>query len=579
MNRYYTYPDIDMMSMDYWKDRNSMVWPLGVWISEHNGKYARENANLSLYNHRTDGIFNSKTHSNTYQDVVDNWQKQGLYLRTGEMAGVCWAAMVPEDVYLKQNKNAEILVVLHEGDYSNPNYLMNAIAYYQKYNDMALRDNRIVLYVMPDGVDKNAMFIPVLQELCAILHVEPASIFLDVSPVYRLGKQLVDIPDFHYVDRYGKEVNPDLAVCEVDDIKMLDITDHWANTNSSLVRFINGGAFNHPLFNLDDYIHSPAGRRVAEAVVLERDFKTPDDSALLAKWEEMGLIYQAHQTEGEQWLSFVPKSAFDEQAEKVPVVAIFQEVNAINPFLSISAFASFYDWFDIAANGDVALLFFALESADDNDLYADIIREACAYYPLDAQRVYLTGHSHNAQFACEFARRHPEMLAAIAPTGMSHTMPAPDYSYEVLKVTDEMIEQSAKLDLPIVNINGYCENEVGWLEQDSERYRLFVQALQRRFKAFRCPIPSVEEIAAARMSQDKITQLMGIPADRTSVQTRLGQECYILDIKNNEGKEHMRLISIERMIHAPAPQMAGLVWDFLRRFERDLETKEIIERY
>lgn len=60
MNRYYTYPDIDMMSMDYWKDRNSMVWPLGVWISEHNGKYARENANLSLYNHRTDGIFNSK---------------------------------------------------------------------------------------------------------------------------------------------------------------------------------------------------------------------------------------------------------------------------------------------------------------------------------------------------------------------------------------------------------------------------------------------------------------------------------------------------------------------------------------
>lgn len=85
------------------------------------------------------------------------------------MAGVCWAAMVPEDVYLKQNKNAEILVVLHEGDYSNPNYLMNAIAYYQKYNDMALRDNRIVLYVMPDGVDKNAMFIPVLQELCAIL--------------------------------------------------------------------------------------------------------------------------------------------------------------------------------------------------------------------------------------------------------------------------------------------------------------------------------------------------------------------------------------------------------------------------
>ncbi|MFU1892545.1 hypothetical protein ACM6QQ_14630, partial [Enterococcus faecium] len=91
-----------------------------------------------------------------------------------------------------------------------------------------------------------------------------------------------------------------------------------------------------------DYIHSPAGRRVAEAVVLERDFKTPDDSALLAKWEEMGLIYQAHQTEGEQWLSFVPRSAFDEQAEKVPVVAIFQEVNAINPFLSISAFASFY---------------------------------------------------------------------------------------------------------------------------------------------------------------------------------------------------------------------------------------------
>ncbi|WP_303972169.1 hypothetical protein [Streptococcus merionis] len=580
MNKYYNYQGIEMLDMAYWKDRNSMVWSLGTWISLHNKDYLRQAANLNFYNQRTDGEFNYKTHSVTYPDLIEQWEKRGLAFRTGEMAGVCWFTMYPEVVKMRQVRNPNVLIVLHDGDYQNPNYMMNALEYYRHYHEVALENDWVVLYVIPDGGDEFCMFISILQELCSILHIEPAKIGLDVGAVYRLGESLASIPDFQYLALDGSVVaNPDEMTEYLDDIRYLDITSRWTNTNSSLVRFINGGAFSHPDFDLDNLKHSKLGKRLVQAITLEQDYHTPDDPELLRHWEEMGLVFEKHTTDHEQWLSFIPKSAFDCPDEKLPVVAIFQEVGVINPFLSISAFASYYEWFDIAANGETALLFFALESADDNDLYVDIINEVVTNYPIDPQRVYLTGHSHNAHFLCEFARRHPKLLAAIAPLGMSHGIPEPEHSHEVIKVSEEMLRQSAKFDLPIININGYFEDELALFASDTDDYAHAIRALQRRFRASRCPVPSENAIRTAKNSSDKVTRILAIPANHTEIQHKYGRECYIADIKNVDNKNHLRLVSIEQMIHAPAPQMASLSWDFLRRFERNLENGEIIERY
>ena len=58
-----------------------------------------------------------------------------------------------------------------------------------------------------------------------------------------------------------------------------------------------------------------------------------------------------------------------------------------------------------------------------------------------------------------------------------------------------------------------------------------------------------------------------------------GCECYIAEVKNFAGKKRLRLVTLENLLHMPAPQMPALAWDFVRRFARDLETGEVIELY
>jgi len=578
-NKNYTYKNIDLWKAESWKDKYSLTCKLAKWIGDKNNALIRDKANLGIYDGRSDGIFDAKTGSVSYPDVIKYWDEKGLFYKATEMGGVCWIAMLPHDVRNGMNNDPEVITVLHDADFTNQNWAMNTIEYYHDYNETAAKEGVVMLYVISDGINDTFRYIGILQELAVIFRLKMNHVFMDISTVVDTGTKLSEIPGFVYRDLEGKAIDPDTAVEYIGKIPVLDITSRWQNRISLLYEFITSEMSQHPAFNLDRHIHSACGRKMAEAMELEHKYEDAQDTRLLKLLESKGLRYESHDKNGQQWVSVAPLNAYDKGAEKIPVMLIFQEVTFINKYQPVIALSSFYEYLDIAAGGELMLLFFAMESADDNDLFYDIVKDAAKIYPIDLSRVYVTGHSHNGHFTAEFMRRYHKEVAAVATLGMSHGLLAPGYSHEVIKVTDEMVEMMTGFDVPLINIIGIGENEFTNYALGTQGYKNAVDSWQRRLKAFNCPMKSYEEIAAVKNSPDYATRMVGVPNDGTDIQYKYGCECYIANIRNNSGKYHLRLVTLENLPHICAPQMPGLSWDFVRRFARDLKTGEVIELY
>ena len=238
------------------------------------------------------------------------------------------------------------------------------------------------------------------------------------------------------------------------------------------------------------------------------------------------------------------------------------------------------------------ILYFVLEHPDDNDLLLDILEDAAEMYPIDKSRVYIAGHSHNGHYSLEFASRHPKTIAAVTTYGNFPGFPQSDECSDAVIVSDEKMNYRSTLDMPLINISGYCENGCMFpINRDAEnlrpgqarkRPRSFesrARSWQRRLKASNCPMKSLKEIAAVAESPDRATRMLGIPNDKNETLYVDGCEHYIADIKNNNGKYHLRMVGIENTPHTPTPFGLNLSWSFMKRFARDTENGAVQELY
>jgi hypothetical protein len=578
-NRQYTYDNIGLWQADAWKDRFSCICSLAQWIEKQNNQLIRSRAGAGTFAGRTDGVYDSKTCSVAYPDILEEWDKKGLFYKCTEMGGVCWIAMLPHAVRAGTLQDPRILVVLHDADFMDPNWAMDTLEYYRAYNELAAQAGLVVLYVVTDGPDQDNTYIGVLQELLAIFHLKEQQVFLDVSTIFLAGSRLGEIKEFTYQDGQGSILqDPDGAVEHLGSIPVLDMTGRWQNRVSMYYRIITSPrSTQHPAFNQARHIHSACGRKMTDGMLLEHTYPNASDPGLLKYWQAMGLRYESHAKNGEQWLSIAPLSASEEPEKKLPVMLILQEVSATNAFQAVNALSLYYEYCDLVAQGQLICLFFALETPEDNDLFMDILQDAAEILPIDKRRVYVTGQSHNGHFASEFMRRHPAQIAAVATLSNAHGLLAPAYSQEVLKVTDEMVDLMSTFDVPLININAICENEFVNYNVDTPGFRNAADSWQRRLKAFNCPEKTYAEIAAARTNPDLATRMVGVPNDGSEIQFKYGCECYIANIRNKAGRHHLRLVTLENLPHMNAPQMPELSWDFVKRFARDLETGQVVE--
>lgn len=122
------------------------------------------------------------------------------------------------------------------------------------------------------------------------------------------------------------------------------------------------------------------------------------------------------------WLTFVPKSVRENPNQKVPLVLFFHggsdnpaeaaEQTRLHELGEQEGFITVYPWGSNRASWNI---FMYDNEMDDVAFSVALIHYMIAHYPVDAQRVYLSGFSNGASEAQVVAMTHPELIAAICP--------------------------------------------------------------------------------------------------------------------------------------------------------------------
>lgn len=592
MNAYFRYPHMELWEEDRWTDKISQVFGLVKWLGANEPlEKTVHPLEGTLGDYHSLPYYNNKPNAILLPEVVRSWADRGVFFDCRAQGGLSWMIMAPAKCTEDFGVKMKSVVVMHRTDLSDPWWAMKTLEHFHAYNEQVAKDqDTIVVYICTNGPDTNRIFVNILQEAYVMVPGDSRRIYLDVSVVYATGHTLKDVEELRYTDTQGHPADPDAAVFDWAGGKLLPISGRWENRTSLSRDQISGDNWSSRDYDLERVIHSQSGAAMAEGFAIEYAFDDTYDPAFIRLWKDMGLLYENRETKKRRWKAAVPLSALEHPEEKLPVIAVMQEVNSANEHLAVTETSYFYEYFRLAAQGQCILVNFVLEDFDGNDILSDILQEAFRLYPCDQSRVYIAGHSHNGFYALEYAIRHPRQIAAVAtfgdPPGLVTTGNLP--------VIGERLEKMKAMDMPLINLCGMAEHNCLFpISCQPTCYRTpgkagtphpytleeRITSWQRRLDAFKCPQVTEEEILATRTSPNKAVHMTGIPSDHARTIWMDGFEMYIVDVQNRSGKFWLRMVGEENMPHNTTPNQQKLSWSFLRRFARDLETGEVIELY
>ena len=349
--------------------------------------------------------------------------------------------------------------------------------------------------------------------------------------------------------------------------------------------------------DIDLFINSPFGEKQVALMENYILYEDPMDPELVEKYRKIGLKKEMFETENlyTRWALFTPLSMYEATSRGRLYPLLFVLHGATMPI----------DWEECSGFLPLAARDEVIVVSPQNHNEGNIMRlldKVCAHYPVDKSRIYSTGYSQGGMKTNHVTLLHPEIFAAAAPCGMHLCLPSSVLS-------DEQLSEAAKYELPIISISG-CEEmlhifpvcddmplqERGrprGIEPDPEDPTLMdmdigivtgaasekIILLKRRLKSASCRDLSIEECNAAHKSSDRVTCRLGFPSDNTEILNILGVEHYVAGFKNKHGHSYLKIVGIDNMPHWPPASMAELAWDFMKRFSRDMETKEIHDSF
>ena len=531
---------------------------------------------------RTDGQFLAHPCALLQQDTVDWLDEKGLHLEIWRQAIFTFIVIVPKEHLAKEGyaDDMDTIMTFASCAYADTNFAMYCLRHHSDVIESAAKGRRAVIMITTDKPRTVKPYVGIWSRITACFHLNYDRFYLDVTPLIRQGITIGSIEGYEY-----PKGDPDAVITDLDGIRGLDVSGTWMRCTTPSDGIADVGNAD-PDFDLNSFIHSETGLKTIEGSALNAMFKDAADPRMIEYFDQMGVVCEFHEVKGETWVSFVPKDALKEGAPSLPVMGIFGETGMFNAPGVLSIFGTFYTYIQLAAQGQLIASFFAQETADGNDVMMDVLKETVRLYHADPTRLYVTGHSHNGRYTLEFARRFGKRLAGIAPLSIPPGIEG--------NITAEQEAQEASRDLPQIFIVG--TNEIyNWIPLHTEASARSVEAnhgdlgdatvearvktWQRRLSSAHCPMKSYEEIVATKNSSDIVERKLGIPADRTDVLFLDGYEQYIADIRNLEGKYHLRVIGQENCPHCAQPSKYTLSWSFLRRFARNLETGEVVELY
>ena len=567
-NKKYTYPDLFLWQDETYAGCTNDAGPLFLKLKELLERERKEKGRKDYFAGRTDLASDPVNRTMYFRDYLDAWEKRGMYYSSSGMMG---ELMAPADIRNHRIFEADVLYIPFVPDDGDPHDAMNLLAENEDVLSAAAEQNILVQFADCEQCTHGAIIEKIIESQ-GTYRISYHPIWLDISALVKNGLSIADVAGLEPDDWPEPKELAGRTVIDISD--KLEMTQAHQHNISVIYRR------NQPQWDFDRHIRSLAGKRQAESMRLEFFCRDVHDPLIADFWKERGIHYHDHYLGNEWYITLTPDNVFAEPKKKIPLFVVMKEARTACHISTQTAFQFYYDFIEICARGEFMMLFFALETPEDNDeVLPDIISEIIREYPVDPSRIYLTGQSHNGYYALEFYRRHPKLIAAAAtlcdPVGLQVGAVIDYYKSRA----DEIIESFRKYDFPLIDINGNLENSYCKNNRTQEKIDDDIFYFQNRMKAFRLKDFSRDEILNAPNSTDYATRMNGVPADRSEVRFSMGDEIYLSDYQNEDGRWLFRYISIENTPHMIMPQMAELSWEFVRRFARNTETGESFDLY
>ena len=140
MNKYFSYPNIELWNGDLWTGRISKTYPLVKWIGELStpvpSVFPREK-DTPVSECKSLPYYFPKTNSVDLPDIVASWKERGVHYECRSQGGVGWILMAPTKCMDDFSQKIPSLIVMLNNDIKDdPYWAMSTLAAYQSYNDM-----------------------------------------------------------------------------------------------------------------------------------------------------------------------------------------------------------------------------------------------------------------------------------------------------------------------------------------------------------------------------------------------------------------------------------------------------------
>jgi pimeloyl-ACP methyl ester carboxylesterase len=368
---------------------------------------------------------------------------------------------------------------------------------------------------------------------------------------------------------------------------------------------------------------------------LETRFQLEDDAmgqAAMAYYEGLGLKKEIFQPEDyyERWVLLTPLEMDTPQGQgkRYPLVISHHGGGSS---IETEEFSSGYN--RIAGREKFMVAYLQNTNWENTLRILDYIGQ---HYPLDTERVYLSGFSQGGYQTHSAYFRAPERFAGVAPCGNDIMRYWDNFD---IPYTQQEMEHLKETFVPFFQMTGVTEassfvpltnwrprkdwNDVGNPEtyldprrnddldptrmhgaqgyRDPARLRRkeghtwgqctpptppagvdihtwMMERINRRMWLLGCaPRDAATCIGYGDTPEDELHHVLGIYGDREEIQLHYGYKHYVVDIWNESGIHAFRYVSVENTPHWPYLMMAEMAWDFFRQFRRDSQTGKIVE--
>lgn len=329
--------------------------------------------------------------------------------------------------------------------------------------------------------------------------------------------------------------------------------------------------FNHdPLigFDMDDYINSPAGEGLIETLepIILFDDEMGED--LLAYWEEKGIKKEMWNEDDEdnKYAIYIPLEAVDSD-KKYPLMVLMS--GGSDPIFTAEGFG-------IVAYGAEAGYITVIPQSRDTDQTITMLDDIKERYPIDPERIYITGNGYGLQEQLETVVKYPEYFSAVCPFGTTFVLTFKGERF----LSNEELEQNfseKKLQLPVMILDGTANSTMSHpiIWKDSE-YKL--DDFNEWLRINNCDFPEVSMASV-------VTQLVysDIPANRytgfeftNTWEEERETDYYFGEFYDTEGCPMFRIGMAEGASHWHSASYPELIWDFCSMYSRNQETGELI---